>query len=311
MSRNSKEITLDELLEKTSRTFALSIPVLPAPTRLEVTVAYLMFRIADTLEDATLWGPTKHLAELEAFGLLLNEPSVPAARALADRWREDPPLDHAGYLELLDEVPSVLQAALGLSPAAFELVRQHTLRTIREMASFVARRDEGRMLQLENTNELRAYCYAVAGIVGEMLTELFVLGRERLRPIAPILRERAATFGEALQLVNILKDSATDATEGRQYVPDGCDRGEIFALARRDLEIAGEYVRSLQDAGAPRGLVEFTALPVLLAWGTLGRVEKGGPGSKLTRPEVGQIVRRLNEALDRNEPAVPVEAAGT
>ena len=30
-----------DLLEKTSRTFALSIPVLPEPTRKEVTLAYL------------------------------------------------------------------------------------------------------------------------------------------------------------------------------------------------------------------------------------------------------------------------------
>ena len=45
---------MDHLLEKTSRTFALTVPLLPEPTRCEVTVAYLLFRVADTLEDATL-----------------------------------------------------------------------------------------------------------------------------------------------------------------------------------------------------------------------------------------------------------------
>ncbi len=46
---------LDELLVKTSRTFALSIPPLPEPTRRQVTVAYLLFRLIDTVEDASHW----------------------------------------------------------------------------------------------------------------------------------------------------------------------------------------------------------------------------------------------------------------
>ena len=62
----------------------------------------------------------------------------------------------------------------------------------------------------------------------------------------------------------------------------------------------------LQSLSAPRGLVGFTALPVQLAWAALDRVEKHGPGSKVSRPEVYLIMRRLNRALDRNEPAVPV-----
>ena len=41
---------MDHLLQATSRTFALTIPLLHEPTRREVTVAYLLFRVADTLE---------------------------------------------------------------------------------------------------------------------------------------------------------------------------------------------------------------------------------------------------------------------
>ena len=55
---------LGRLLLKTSRTFALSIPVLPEPTCREVTVAYLLFRIADTLEDATQWSQARQVQEL-------------------------------------------------------------------------------------------------------------------------------------------------------------------------------------------------------------------------------------------------------
>jgi farnesyl-diphosphate farnesyltransferase len=170
------------------------------------------------------------------------------------------------------------------------------------MAGFAGRE---RPLRLRDIRDLQDYCYAVAGIVGEMLTELFLLGRPGLEPIAPALRADAATFGEALQLVNILKDVATDAGEGRRYVPEGVGRKRVFALARNDLACAGGYVRRLQGADAPRGVVAFTALPVLLAWRTLDRVEERGPGAKLSRAEVADIAHSLEEALDRRRPAVP------
>lgn len=301
MSRKAEELSRDEvlhrLLVRTSRTFALSIPVLPEPTRGEVTVAYLMFRIADTLEDATLWPPAKKVDELGRLAELLNRPSTEQARALAARWIEDPPLRHEGYLELLAELPAVLEANLSLSEAARVLVSRHTLRTIERMSAFVSK-EEDDVLQLRDLEDLRAYCYAVAGIVGEMLTELFLLGREELSTVAPLLRRDAGTFGEALQLVNILKDSASDASEGRRYLPGKAEPAEILALARRDLECAGRYSQRLYEAGAPRGVVEFTLLPVLLAWATLDRVEKEGPGSKLTRDEVHEIVRTMNHALE-------------
>jgi hypothetical protein len=44
---------------------------------------------------------------------------------------------------------------------------------------------------------------------------------------------------------------------------------------------------------------------VQLAWAALERVEKHGPGSKVSRPEVFLITQRLKRALDRNEPAAP------
>jgi farnesyl-diphosphate farnesyltransferase len=268
---------LDDLLLKTSRTFALSIPRLPEPTRREVAIAYLLFRIADTLEDATL----------------------------ARDWTGDPPLSHDGYLELLAELPAVLDAFAELPPESREPVRRHTLRTIDRMAGFVERSHGSGVLQLEDVSELQDYCYAVAGIVGEMLTELFLLRRERLLEVAPLLRRHAATFGEALQLVNILRDSSSDEGEGRRYLPDAVDSESLFTLARSDLTAARDYVLALQQAGAERGLVEFTALPVLLARATLDRVESSGPGTKLTRPEVQQIVFDLSRALDEELPAIP------
>ena len=296
--------SLDDLLEKTSRTFALSIPVLPEPTRREVMIAYLLFRIADTFEDAAHWTPEARIAALAEFKELLTATGRPKAEALARDWVARQVAHHAGYQELMAETPFVLDAFLGLSPEAIPPIRLHVSRSADGMASIVARTRAG-SLTLHSIQELKDYCYLVAGIVGEMLTELFLLGRPALAGIAPFLRERAATFGEALQLVNILKDSASDAKEGRRYLPAEVPIGEVFALARRDLGVAGEYIAALQRAEAPRGLIEFTALPVNLAWAALERVEKSGPGSKVSRPEVFLITQRLKRALDRGEPAAP------
>ena len=294
---------LDRLLERSSRTFALSIPLLPAPTRREVSVAYLLFRIADTFEDSTRWEPGNRIAALAEFAALLRSPSLPAVDAASRRWIADPPCDQEGYLELLAEAPEVFDDFLSLSPPAIAEIRDRVIASAEGMARFVGRTSASGELRLADVGDLRAYCYVVAGLVGEMLTSLFLLEREELSAAAPFLSARAARFGEGLQLVNILKDAGSDGSEGRRYLPDGVSREEVFALARADLSEATEYVLSLQRAGAPRGIVGFTALPVELAWETLDRVEKHGPGAKVPRPRVLRIVQRLNRDLDRNRPA--------
>jgi farnesyl-diphosphate farnesyltransferase len=294
-----------DLLEKSSRTFALAIPLLPPPTLREVTIAYLLFRIADTFEDASvLWSRERQLQALEQFDALLIGEAWREAGPLTRRWLAEPPTDHRGYLELLEETPGVLDAWSRLSARAREVTGRHTRRTIELMAGFVQRSDAGGSLRLDNVEDLRAYCYAVAGVVGEMLTELFLLERPNLEPIGPYLRERAARFGEALQLVNILKDSASDATEGRNYLPVSVERAEIFALARAALGAAAEYCRAVQRAGGPDGIVAFTTLPVELAWATLDKVELEGPGSKITRDEVFAFYDQVMSALEERRPVL-------
>lgn len=296
---------LQALLVKTSRTFALAIPLLPEPTLREVTVAYLLFRIADTFEDASvLWKKPDQQAALFEFVELMEEPSVRRARELATKWMTRAPSDHAGYLELLGSTPEVIAGHLSLSPAAQEVVAHHTIRTSLGMASVVEKTGSDGVLRLGTISDVQDYCYIVAGIVGEMLTDLFILEREHLNSIAEYLRQRDAQFGEGLQLVNILKDSAGDAVEGRNYLPTGIDRDEFFSLARADLQAATEYTLAIQNAGGPEGIVLFTGLPVGLAWATLEVVQSKGPGAKLTRPQVFAIHQRLKKAVKKGDPAV-------
>jgi len=291
---------LDHLLQGCSRTFALTIPLLNEPTRCEVTVAYLLFRIADIFEDSTAWPRAKKCEQLGRLAGFLEDPSSHSAQTLASEWKSQPPLPFPSYLELLGEFPAVMRAAHSLSPQAWGLIASHTGQTCRRMSSFVDREEQGN-LRLKDLSDLRSYCYAVAGIVGEMLTELFLISSEALRPIAAGLRQDAAAFGEGLQLVNILKDRVTDAGEGRYYLPENLGREKVFALARRNLNVAASYSSRLERAGSDRGIVAFTALPVLLARATLDQVERLGPGAKIRRDEVAAIVRLLHEALERSE----------
>jgi farnesyl-diphosphate farnesyltransferase len=302
--RESRMADLEQLLIATSRTFALAIPLLPEPLRREVTLSYLLFRVADTFEDAASWPRALRVEALGRFDELLENPGREEIEKVSRHWAEEVPCEQLGYRELLADLPFVLDAFFALSPEAVVLIREHVLRTSRGMAGFVARTTDEGELRLRDVRDLQDYCYVVAGIVGELLTELFLLGRPHLEPAAAGLRERSRAFGEGLQLVNILKDSASDATQGRRYLPDGVERAEVMTLARHDLQAASEYVLDLQGAGAERGLVAFVALPVRLATATLDRIEEAGPGSKLTRPEVYAIVQRMNKALDHGEPAI-------
>ena len=291
---------LDDLLEKTSRTFALSIPMLPEPTRRHVSIAYLLFRVADTFEDAALWPRARRLAALDDLARLLETRG--GEKAAAERWLADAPVAHAGYLELLRETPAVMDAYRAIEASARAVLRRDLLRTVSGMAEFVRRGDARGNLRLASMRELRDYCYVVAGIVGEMLTELFLLASESLAPFAPRLRRRSRYFGEALQLVNILKDANSDATEGRVYLPGGIDRARVFALARRDLDVSATYVNTLQLAGAPDGFVAFTGSPAVLARASLDRIESTAPGAKITRAEVGALMERMFENLAAGRP---------
>jgi farnesyl-diphosphate farnesyltransferase len=294
---------LQSLLQKTSRTFALSIPLLAEPCRREIGVAYLLFRIIDTFEDATRWSPARRAEELLEFAALMETGQTPGD--LAASWLREPPLDHPGYLELLAVAPAVLDWYQHLRPRARDLIGMHVARSARAMAEVVGRSDDQGALSLQSIDELRDYCYAVAGIVGEMLTELFILQSPALLAVAGELRARAVEFGEGLQLVNILKDASPDAAEGRVYLPAGATLSEVFALARSDLRRAVEYTELLRSGGADRGLVAFNALNASLAVGTIRLLRERGLGAKLTRPQVLGLTTQIMHALDSGGPLFP------
>jgi farnesyl-diphosphate farnesyltransferase len=288
-------VSRDELLLATSRTFALAIPLLPDPTRTAVRTAYLLFRIADTFEDAAQWPRERRIAALGELVPLLRSCDLAAARERADAWAAAGASDVEGYVTLLRETPAVLEDLASLSPASRAIVTRHAVRTTEGMARVVESSDEGGRLQLDDVASVRAYCYVVAGIVGELLTEVFLADCPALAAVRPELEATQIAFGEGLQLVNILKDVTDDARDGRRYVPTG-GRQELLALARADLLEASRYVAALARGGAPRGFLAFTAFPLLLARETLDRLEIEGHGAKIGRARVGALFAHVQEA---------------
>lgn len=289
---------LDDLLLKTSRTFALAIPLLPEPTRRAVGVAYLLFRIADTFEDATTWPRTKRIEALERFVDVLEAGHDGDVKGLVEWSMETPPVDHEGYLELLRETGAVIAELDTMAPVVREIVIKHTVRTAEGMAHVVSRADEQGNLRLSSVKDLKDYCYIVAGIVGELLTEVFLHDCAELRHSTADLERDMLSFGEGLQLVNILKDAGDDARDGRVYLPTAVPRSEIFALARADLDASNRYVQSLQKGGAPKGYLAFTGLSLVLAFKSLDGLEAKGSGTKVSRDDVGRLFEALHAQLD-------------
>ncbi|MGH8205977.1 MAG: squalene/phytoene synthase family protein, partial [Steroidobacteraceae bacterium] len=110
-----------QILLHVSRTFALTIPQLPGGLREAVTTAYLLCRIADTIEDeATLSAPDK-LHYLTVFSRVVAGTADAAALAA-----ELTPLlsqqTSAHERDLVGRMASVMRVCQGLDPRAQQAI---------------------------------------------------------------------------------------------------------------------------------------------------------------------------------------------
>ena len=287
-----RRLTPDDLalhLQETSRTFALAVPLLSGRTRSSVTLAYLLFRCADTLEDAATWPLEERKSALETFARMLEDDGV-CDRTTIDGWLARRVSTHAGYRRLFAALPGVLEELARLPPATASEVRSHARRTALGMRDMV----EATAAGLTSIEALRQYCYIVAGIVGELLTKLFVQDAPALAAVRGELVAEQRRFGEGLQLVNILKDEREDEAEGRSFIPPGVARADLLALAADDLRGARRYIETLERGGAPSSIVAFTSFPCELAEDALEALRVQGPGAKVPRAHVVATFLRYN-----------------
>ena len=200
----------DHLLAGVSRTFAFTIPQLPDGLREAVTNAYLLCRIADTVEDDPGLDADSKDGFLRLFLVALENGhgADEFARALPPRLAPSTP---AAEVELVRESPRVLRASHEFPRRQ----RDAILRCVETMSAGMSDFERGSdQTGLADVAELERYCYFVAGVVGEMLTELFCAYSQRIDARRGELEARAVSFGLGLQMTNILKDVWDDRSRG-------------------------------------------------------------------------------------------------
>ena len=206
------------MLPKVSRTFAACIRLLPPPVDHQVLVAYLLCRIADTIEDtADLDVPAKERL-LGAFSAALDAPTAPCP-ALAVAFATPRTSDEL----LTRDADITLREFARLGGPAMDAIRpwvREMCAGMAEFASIHALAKPGRLVALRSVEELDRYCYYVAGTVGHLLSDLFRLHSPRVTPRHyDRLKALSTSFGLGLQLTNIIKDVADDRSRGWSFVP--------------------------------------------------------------------------------------------
>lgn len=227
--------SLEDLLRATSRSFYLTLRVLPRSVRPQISLAYLLARTGDTIADTPDPSVDQRLAALRHFRARVGGEGSAALdlRLFARRQKAAP---EALLLERVEEALAALEAC---SPRDQGLIREvlsiilsgQELDLVRFGASAAA--PDG-VRALKTDAELEDYTYRVAGCVGEFWTRLC---RAHLFPQAPIRDEQllsdAVRFGKGLQLVNILRDLPADLGNGRCYLP--LERIEALGLQPESL----------------------------------------------------------------------------
>ena len=205
----------DQILPHVSRTFALTIPQLPPRLKTAVTNAYLLCRIADTIEDEPALSPTDTLALLERFK------AVVAGRgdALALAGDVEKRLSNrtlATERDLIVNMARVLNVTASLSTPQ----RLAIQRCVDLMCYGMPRFQSATSLEgLSRRSDLDEYCYYVAGVVGDMLTELFCDYSPDIAKNRAQLSRLAVSFAQGLQMTNILKDVWEDRSRGACWLP--------------------------------------------------------------------------------------------
>jgi len=215
-----------EILQDVSRTFALTIPQLPSPLRTVVENGYLLCRIADTIEDE----PTLTPAQKTEFSQLFIH--IVEGRDSPEKFRQRlSPL-------LSDAVLSSEKNLIFNTPTVIRLTHSFTSSQQAALSRCVRIMAEGMSIFQQNNNinglkdlaEMNRYCYYVAGVVGEMLTQLFCDYSPQIAEHQTELEKLAVSFGQGLQMTNILKDIWSDLNRGACWLPQDIFQQNGFDL---------------------------------------------------------------------------------
>src|SRR2546430_3926033 len=198
-----------------SRTFALTIPQLPLGLRTAVTSAYLLCGIADTIEDEPALSAAETFVFLQRFTAVVcgREDAALLARELEQRLSDRTVPAERDLVRKRERV-------VRMTARLHEQQRAAIHRCIEVMCYGMHRfQSTASPRGLPLSRDLDSYCYYVAGVVGEMLTELFCGHSARIAQRRAALQGLAASFPQGLQMTNILKDLWEDPRPGACWLP--------------------------------------------------------------------------------------------
>jgi farnesyl-diphosphate farnesyltransferase len=317
----SAEDYQDQTLPHVSRTFALTIPQLPPALRSPVTNAYLLCRIADTIEDEPAVSPPETIALMQRFKDAVAGRADPVALV-----RDLAPLLSDSTLpaerDLVLNMERVIRLTAGFEPGQ----RRAIIRCVELMCYGMPHfQFNASLAGLARSTDLDDYCYYVAGVVGEMLTELFCCHSPKIAARRAEMEALAESFAQGLQMTNILKDLWEDRSRGVCWFPQsvfsrhGIDLAqlqpephdprfpaalrELIGVAHAHLRNALEYTLLIppEEAGIRRFLLWAVGLAIL----TLRKIDANprytaGSQVKVTRSAVAMTRILTDVALRRN-----------
>lgn len=226
------------ILGSVSRTFALTIPLLPPSIEKVVGNTYLLCRIVDTIEDAADLKPeTKQQLSKLFLEAVLEKSAVqsfvePCLAALNTYSNHD-------ELDLIANTPTVLRILHTCSSQDQSAVARCVSIMSEGMSRFHGKQNQAGLRDLA---EFEEYCYVVAGVVGELLTTIFSNHSTEFQKNIQGHEALAIAFGQALQMTNILKDSPEDKARGVSWKPAGMSHTALLQIAYQKLLESMQYI---------------------------------------------------------------------
>jgi len=209
---------LTDLLKDVSRSFYLTLRVLPKSVRSQIGLAYLLARTTDTIADTEIIPLDQRLNSLQRlrerilgnttsplkFSELARQQSLPAERVLLEKCEAS-----VALLQTLSEFDrQLVRQVLDIITSGQEL----------DLKRFAGASADN-IVALKTDEELDDYSYRVAGCVGEFWTKMC---RAHVFPNAKLDETKflkdGVRFGKGLQLANILRDLPADLKNGRCYL---------------------------------------------------------------------------------------------
>jgi len=311
------------LLRSVSRSFYISVRLLPRRLREPVGLAYLLARATDTLADTVDVPTTVRKQELKVLARAIQEGDIP--EQIAGLQTSFGALQkNEAERTLISALPECLNWLGQIQSEDASDIRLVLDRITQAQMLDVERfADPAKLQALASAAELEEYAYLIAGCVGEFWTEL---GARHLQNFAERpheeMRKLGRQYGVGLQLINILRDAHGDLRAGRCYFPEeelkvaGLAPLDILAhpvvfrpifekwlnRAEEGLKAGMEYVDAIRE----RRVRAATALPALIGARTIALLRSAGPKAllgkiKVPRPEVRGMLASVAITLARRK----------